>query len=198
MESTSDGEPGANVLRLLGPLLGVGAVVVRHIGLGGARLVALDQARERQGVRGAPPTGFRSRERARRLARGEPFLLLDADVAGLQQAAEVARREVGFDPVAEADQRASRPRERRRNTGAERDRPVVAQRLFPDERDVRIRGARDLHLVERRPGGKNASEDLFDLRFATAGVEQVDACLRWSRRRRRHQEGQRIGRSIRR
>ena len=150
------------------------AVVVRRIGIGGARLVALDQARERQGVRGAPPAGFRPRERARGLARGEPFLLLDADIARLQQAAEVARREVGFDPVAEADQRASRPRERGGNAGAERDRPVVAQRLFPDERDVRIRGARDLHLVERRPGGQNPPKDLFDLRFATAGMEQVD------------------------
>ena len=138
MESTSEVKPRADLLRLLRPLLGVCAVVVGRIGVGGARLVALDQARERQGVRGAPPAGFRPRERARGLTRGEPFLLFDADIAGLQQAAEVARREVGFDPVAEADQRASRPRERGGNAGAERDRPVMAQRLFPDERDVRI------------------------------------------------------------
>ena len=58
--------------------------------------------------------------------------------ARLQQAAEVAGCEVGFDPIAEAEQRASRPREHRGNTGAECDRPVVTQRLFPDERDVRI------------------------------------------------------------
>ena len=174
-------EPGANVLRLLRPLVGVGAVVVRHIGVSGARLVALDQTRERHGVRGAPPSRIRPRQRARGLARGEPFLLIDVEIAGQEQAAEVARREVGFDPVAEADQRASRPRERGGKTGAKRDRPVVAQRFFPDEPDVRIRRAREFDLVERRPGGENAPEDLFDLRFATAGVEQVDACLRGRR-----------------
>ena len=39
-------DPGSNLLRLLRPLLGVGAVVVRRIAFSGAHLVALDQARE--------------------------------------------------------------------------------------------------------------------------------------------------------
>jgi hypothetical protein len=41
------------------------------------------------------PAGFRPRERARGLAHGEPFLL--PDESPIAQAAEVARREVGFD-----------------------------------------------------------------------------------------------------
>ena len=39
-----------------------------RIGLGGTRLVALDETRERYGVRGAPPAGFRPPERARLIA----------------------------------------------------------------------------------------------------------------------------------
>ena len=126
------GEPRADVPRLLRPLLGVGAVIVGRIEIRGPRLVVLDQPRERQSVRGAPPAGFRPRERARGLARSESFLFLDADVAGLQQTPEVARRKVGLDPVTEADQPASWSRERGGNARTERRR---AQRSEPDRDD---------------------------------------------------------------
>jgi hypothetical protein len=48
----------------------------------------------------------------------------------------------------------------------------VAQRLLPDERGVRVGGAGDLDLVERRAGSQNAAEDLLDLSFAAARVEE--------------------------
>ena len=126
-----------------------------------------------RGVGRAAPAGLGAGERPRGLAGGEALvLLLDAHVARLQQAAEVAGGEVGLDPVAEAEQRAAGTRRRRRDAGPERDGPVVAQRLLPDQRDVRVGGAGDLDLVERRAGGEDAAEDFFDLGLAAAGVEE--------------------------
>jgi len=72
----------------------------------------------------------------------------------------------------------------------------VPQRPLPDQRDVGIRGARDLDGVQGRASCEDAAEDLVDLGFASAGVEHRDARRR--DRRRRHQEPEGIERGIRR
>ena len=135
--------------------------------------VVVAQAAEREAIGGAAPARLGAREQSARPGRREAVVVgVDLDVAGLQQPAQVAGGEVGLDPVAEAEQRAARPRLRGRDAAAERDRPLVPQRLLPDQRDVRVRGAGDLHLIERRAGREDAAEDLFDFGFAAAGVEQ--------------------------
>ena len=154
----------------------VRAVVVRVVRIVGARLVvscAAGRARGRRSrVPSRPPRG---RAAARPVRRVKPSSLqLEAEIAGLQQTTEVAGGEVGFNPVAEPDQRAARTRLRRGDAGAERDRPVVPERFLPDQRHVRVGGAGDLHLVERRRRREDAAEDFLDLGFAAAGMKQLD------------------------
>ena len=52
-----------------------------------------------------------------------------------------------------------------------RHRPIVAERLLPDQRDVGVGRAGDFDLIQRRASGKNPAENLLDFRFTAAGVE---------------------------
>ena len=160
------------------------------------------QPSQREAVRRPAPTRFRAREQAGGLSGGEAFVgFLDAEVAGLQQAAEMAGGKIGFNPVAESDQRSAWTRERGGDSWAERDWPLVAEGFFPDQCHVRIRHTRDFDLVQRRAARQNPAEHLFDLRFTAAGMKERDLRL-WRRLRRDsgrlHQERERIRRAIRR
>ena len=158
------------------------ALVVRQFGIAGPGFVALREQSERQAVSGASPPGFCTGKRSRRLAGIESLVfLLDTHVTRLQQPAKVSCGEVGFNPVAEAEQGTTRACRWRRDARAERDRPLVTKRLLPNQRDVRIRRAGDLDLVERRTSGENAAEHLFNFGFAAAGVEESDVLARRSR-----------------
>ena len=56
---------------------------------------------------------------------------------------------------------------------------------------MRIRGTRDLHVVQRDAGGQNSTEDFLDLCLAATRMKQLDLRLRsaaLSRRSQRHQE----------
>ena len=131
--------------------LRIGAIVIRRVRIRGTRLVALVKPSKREAIRRASPAGLRAREQTSGLSRREAFVLfVNAEVARLQQAAEMAGREIRFDPVAQSDQRSAGTREGRRDAWAQRDRPVVAKRLLPDQRHVRVRRAGDFDLIERR------------------------------------------------
>ena len=153
-------------------------IVVRAVRIICPRFVALLEQAERQRVCGAAPAGFGAREGPCRIARGEALvLLLDAQVAGLKQPPKVSGREVGLDPVAEADHGSAGAGAWGGDPRPERDGPLVAQRLFPDERHVSVGGARDLHLVEGCAGCQDASEDFLDFGLAAAGMEKFESAL---------------------
>ena len=114
------------------------------------------------------------REQPRRLARRGPIGKLYPDIAGLEQAAKAAGWEPVLHPLAEGQQGARRPRERDGQAGAHGHGPVVPQGLLPHQRNMGVRGARDLDVIERYTGAHNAAEDLLDFSFAPAGVEEGD------------------------
>ena len=92
----------------------------------------------------------------------------------------MAGGEIGFDPVAQSEQRAPGTGAGRRDAGAERHRPVVPKRLLPDERDVRVRGAGDLDLIERqrRPRGCGGRLRRSPLRGRRRGTARRSGCGR--------------------
>ena len=172
------GNPRANTRRSLGLLLRVGAVRVGLVRIAGASFVALAEAPEGETVGGPAPPGLSTREHTSGLSGREPLVLLDAHVARLQQAAEMPGREICFNPVAESEQRSARARERGGDARPQRHGPVVAKRLLPHQRQMRVRGTGDLHLVQRDAGGQNPTKDFLDLRLAATGVKQLDLRLR--------------------
>src|SRR5439155_25292716 len=126
-----------------------------------------------------------AREQASGLSCGEALVdFVDAEVARLQQATEMAGRKIGFNPVAESDQPSTWTRERGGDSWSERHRPVVADGLFPDHCHLRIGRTGDFDLVQRRAARQNPAEDFFDLRFTAAGMKERDVRL-WRRLRRR-------------
>jgi hypothetical protein len=172
------GNPCANTRCLLGLLVRIGAVRIGLLRIGGARFVALAEMPEGKGVCGPAPPGLRTREHASCLSSGESLVLLDAHIARLQQPAEMPGREIRFDPVAEAEQRSARARERGGNARPQGHGPVMAKRLLPHQRQMCVRGASDLHVVQGHASGQNPTEDFFNLRLAATGVKQMDLGLR--------------------
>ncbi len=150
-------------------------LVFRDIRIGGSRGIRLLEHAQRQVVGRASPSGFSARQGPRRMTRLEALVLFfDPQVTRLEEPAEVAGGEIRFDPVAEPDQCSSGARGCCRDAWAQRDWPVVPERLFPDQRQMRVGCACDLDLIQRSAGRKDTAEDFFDLRFAAASMEQVD------------------------
>jgi len=179
----------------LGLIFSVRALLIGQLGIRCARFVELLEESKRQFVRRPAPSCLRTGDGPGRLPCGKPLVVfLDAHVTRLKKVAEMGGREVRLDPVAEAEERASWTRGGGRDAGPERHRPLVPERLLPDEGDVCVRAAGDLDLVQRRAGLEDSSEDLLDFRFAAARVEQTDAILATSGR---HQKRQRMALRVR-
>ena len=162
--------------------------------------VAAVQPSEREAVRRAAPRRFRAGDQTCRLVRREVLIVfLQAQIARLQEAPQVAGGEIRFDPVAQSNQGPTRTCDRRGDTRSKCGRPMVAKRLLPDERRVRIGRARDFDVVQRGADAQNATEHFFDLGFAAAGMEEGNrrlagkACGGGCRR---HQIRQRVGGSV--
>ena len=156
------------------------------------RLEALDQAAERGSVRLPAPRGLGPRQQPRGLARGQP-VGVEPHVARLEHAPQPARGEPARHPLAEGEQRPSRPGERDRDARPDRHRPLVALRLLPDQRGLLGHGAGDLHVVERLAAPGDAAEHFLHLGLAAARAEHGERGVARRHARRAHQQRQSLG-----
>src|SRR5439155_12992614 len=96
--------------------LRISAIFVRRILVRGTRRMAFVKPPEREAIGRTPPTGFCTGEQTSGLACGEAFLVFHhSKVARLKEAAKMTGREISLDPIAQADQRATRTRKGGRN-----------------------------------------------------------------------------------
>ena len=173
------GRPGGVVdIRILGPLAKLGR-----------------QRAERRAVGLPAPQRAGLAQEPRGLARRRAVVEIEPHVARLEEMPERAGAEAVLVPREEPEERARRPRARDRHAALDRDRPVVALRLLPDQRGVLVAHAGDLDRVERPPGGQDPPERVFHLGLAAAGPHQGHGAVAagWRRRLGPQEPGEPLG-----
>ena len=163
--------------------------------IGGPFPVGGGETPERRVIGRPAPGRLRSRQQPRRPSRCQFVVAIERHVARLEQPAQTARRVVALDPVEQRLERPSGARGHDLHTGAQRHRPVVSDRLLPDEERIIRRCADDLHCIDRLAQRRDPPEHLLDLGLLATGPEHYQCAVVPRRRRflRRHQQPERRG-----
>ena len=124
------------------------AMLFGPIRIVGDRTIVFREAPQGNVVGGTAPARFGFHEQPRGLTRGEIVDAPERDVARLEKPAQNAGCEIVSIHEHRPSKRASGAGQRRGQTGTDRDRPIVAARLFPHERRVLVSRTRNFDLIE--------------------------------------------------